>query len=205
MGVVEDYHYTPLNNEIRPLILAIKPEQYRYILFKTRSENMPSTLEYIERICNQFEPYYPFEYHFLDESYDTLYKNERGLGNIFKYFALLAILISCLGLFGLASFVAEQRTKEIGIRKALGAPVSGIVLLLSKEFTKWVLLANIIAWPIAYYVMAKWLQNFPYRMDIGLWIFILAGALAFIIAITTVIFQAVKAALANPVDALRYE
>ena len=126
-------------------------------------------------------------------------------GNIFKYFALLAILISCLGLFGLASFVAEQRTKEIGIRKALGASVSGIVLLLSKEFTKWVLLANIIAWPIAYYVMAKWLENFAYRMDIGLWVFVLSGTLAFIIAIITVIFQAVKAALANPVDSLRYE
>lgn len=205
LGVVEDYHYFPLNYEIGPLILAFKPDQYRYIFFKIRSENIPDTLAYVERICNKFEPYYPFEYHFLDESHDTLYKNERSLGNIFRYFALLAILISCLGLFGLASFVAEQRTKEIGIRKALGAPVSGIVLLLSKEFTKWVLLANIIAWPIAYYVMAKWLENFAYRMDIGLWIFVLSGALAFIIAIITVIFQAVKAALANPVDSLRYE
>ncbi len=205
MGVVEDYHYFPLNYEIRPLILAFKPEQYQYILFKIRSKNIPDTLAYIERICKKFEPYYPVEYHFVDEAYDTLYRNERRLGNIFKYFALLAISISCLGLFGLASFVAEQRTKEIGIRKALGAPVGGIVLLLSKEFTKWVLLANIIAWPIAYYAMAKWLENFAYRMDIRLWIFVISGALAFIIAIITVIFQAAKAALANPVDALRYE
>lgn len=205
MGVVEDYHYFPLNYEIDPLILAFKPDQYRYILFKIRSKDITDTLSYIERICNKFEPYYPFEYRFVDESYETLYRRERRLGTIFRYFSLLAILISCLGLFGLASFVAEQKTKEIGIRKALGASISGIVLLLSKEFTKWVLLANIIAWPIAYYVMAKWLQNFPYRMDIRLWIFLVSGALALFIAIITVIFQAVKAALANPVDALRYE
>ncbi|UCC39517.1 MAG: ABC transporter permease, partial [Candidatus Aminicenantes bacterium] len=205
MGVVEDYHYSPLNYEIGPLILAFKPEQYQYILFKIRSENIPDTLKYIERTCNQFESYFPFEYRFLDESYNALYKKERRLGKIFINFALLAISISCLGLFGLASFMAEQRTKEIGIRKALGAPVGGIVLLLSKEFTKWVLLANIIAWPIAYYIMAKWLENFPYRMSIGLWIFVISGAIAFVIAVITVIFQALRAALANPVDALRYE
>jgi len=117
----------------------------------------------------------------------------------------LAIFITCLGLFGLASFTAEQRTKEIGIRKALGASVSGIILLLSKEFTKWVLVANIIAWPVAYLAMNRWLQNFAYRIDIGLGTFILAGVLALVIALLTVGYQAIKAARANPVDALRYE
>ena len=131
----------------------------------------------------------------------------RNSGNfkIFGYFTFLAIFIACLGLFGLASFTAEQRTKEIGVRKVLGASVSNIIFLLSKEFLKWVVIANLIAWPVAWYALSSWLENFAYRTNIGIWVFILSGAVAVIIAILTVGFQAVKAAIMNPVESLRYE
>ena len=151
------------------------------------------------------QPAFPFEYSFLDEDFDKQYKIDKKLSQIFSYFTFLAILIACLGLFGLASFTAEQRTKEIGIRKALGASVSEIIFLLSKEFTRWVLVANIIAWPLAYFAMNRWLQNFAYRINIGIGTFILAALLALVIALLTVGYQAIKAARANPVEALRYE
>lgn len=150
-------------------------------------------------------PDYPFEYHFLDESYEQLYESERKTGTIFNFFSLVALFIACLGLYGLASFSAEQRTKEIGVRKVLGASVAEVVFLLSKEFTKWVLMANIIAWPVAYYFMNKWLEDFAYRIDITLWVFVLSGGIALLIALVTVSYQAIKAALANPVESLRYE
>jgi len=136
---------------------------------------------------------------------DDLYTSEKRIETLIRYFSILSIFIACLGLFGLASFTAEQRIKEIGIRKALGASVSEIIFLLSKDFTKWIIVANIIAWPIAYLVMNSWLQNFAYRINIGMGTFVLAGALALIIALLTVGYQAVRAARANPVDALRYE
>jgi putative ABC transport system permease protein len=127
------------------------------------------------------------------------------MGQIFTSFTLMAIFISCLGLFGLASFTADQRTKEIGIRKVLGASVSNVVVLLSRDFTKWVILANVVAWPVAYLVMNKWLQNFAYRISLGVWMFILSGVIALIIALLTVSTKALKAAVANPADSLRYE
>ena len=134
-----------------------------------------------------------------------MYNNEERFGEIFRYFVILAIFISCLGLFGLASFTTERQTKEIGIRKILGASVLGIIFKLSVDFTKWILVANLIAWPIAWFAMGQWLQSFAYKADIGLWIYITAGAIALIIALITVSTQAIKAALANPVEALRYE
>lgn len=134
-----------------------------------------------------------------------LYRNEQRMGKIVGYFTFLAIAISCLGLFGMASFMTEQRTKEIGIRKVLGAPVSRIILLLSADFTKWVLAANIIAWPVAYFAISKWLENFAYRTDLNMSIFILSGILALVTALLTVSYQTLRAALANPVDSLRYE
>ena len=142
---------------------------------------------------------------FLDDAFDQLYRSENRMGQLFKYFAFFAVFISCLGLFGLASFMGEQRTKEIGVRKVLGAKVSGIVLLLSREFTKWVLLANIIAWPTAYFAMNKWLENFAYRSAIGVEVFILSAFLSLAIAFLTVSYQSIKAAIASPVKALKYE
>ena len=150
-------------------------------------------------------PNRPFSYYFIDENFDRLYKAEDNLQRIFRTFAWLSVGIGCLGLFGLASYSAERRTKEIGIRKVLGASVTGLAVLLSKEFTRWVLVANLIAWPVAYVVMSRWLRNFAYRTDIGLGAFLAAGGLAMAVAFLTVSYQAVKTALANPVRSLRYE
>ena len=146
-----------------------------------------------------------FSYFFLDDDFNRQYGSEERLGTLFFIFTILGIVIAVLGLFGLASYIAEQRTKEIGIRKVLGASVSTLIVLISKEFTKWVLLANILAWPAAYLFINNWLQNFAYRTSIALWVFIISGAIALLIALLTVGFQAVKAAFANPVDSLRYE
>src|SRR5690606_7014575 len=156
-------------------------------------------------IWKKFVPGKPFEYFYLDEDFNKLYQSERKTGQIFTSFSILAIFIACLGLFGLTAFTVERRIKEIGIRKVLGASISTIVFLISKEFLKWVLLANLIAWPVAYYFMNEWLQNFAYREDISFWVFIISGILALLIALLTVSSQTFKAATANPVKSLRYE
>jgi putative ABC transport system permease protein len=205
IGVVRDYHLRSLHHEIMPLYIDNDPSNFLYISTKIKSDDVSKTLGDLRKKWAEIAPDQLFDYFFLDESFDLQYRAEEKLGLIFSNFAMLAILVACLGLFGLASFTAEQRTKEIGIRKALGATVSSIVILLIKEFTKWVLLANIIAWPIAYVAMNHWLQNFAYRIKIGLGTFILAGVLALVIALVTVGYQAIKAARANPVEALRYE
>jgi len=144
-------------------------------------------------------------YVFVDDQFDSLYRAEERLGQLFGYFTALAIVIGCLGLFGLTSFTAEQRPKEIGIRKVFGASVWGIIMLLVREFTKWVFLAVVIAWPIGYFVMKTWLQNFHYRISLGFDTFMLAALLALIIAVITVSYQSIRAALANPADSLKYE
>jgi putative ABC transport system permease protein len=205
VGVVRDFHYMSLHQAIEPLHINKGTDFFRMVFVRISQENVPETLEYLERTWNEFDPHRPFEYSFLDESYHMQYRSEEKLRTIFLNFTLLAIFIACLGLFGLASFAAEQRTKEIGIRKVLGASVSGIVLLLSKEFTKWVLIANLIAWPLIYFASSKWLENFAYHTDIRWHLFILSGALALAIALVTVMYQAIKAARANPVDAIKYE
>ena len=205
IGVVKDFHFLPVTYEIEPLIMVMDPDYDRYLLINTHSEDIQNTMSKIEKIWANFFPEYPFEFQFLDEQYDMIYRNETRLGKIFGYFVILTIFISCLGLFGLASFTAEQRTKEIGIRKVHGASTSNIVFILSKEFAKWVLLANIAAWPIAYFAMNNWLSNFAYRTEIGIGIFILSGCLALLIALLTVSSQAIRAATANPVDVLKYE
>jgi len=148
---------------------------------------------------------YPFEFHFLDTDIDHFYQNEKRIRELFTYFTFLAIFIACLGLLGLASFMTEQRTREIGIRKVLGASMSSILILLCKEFIRWVLMANIIALPVAYYAMNSWLQSFAYQTQVEIWIFLVSAALAVLVAFLTVSYQAIKAALANPVDALKYE
>jgi putative ABC transport system permease protein len=205
IGVVKDFHLRSLHHKIQPLCLDYRPSSFRYIMVKIRPNKIPEVLQFLEKKWELLQPAFPFEYFFLDEAFDRQYRFEKKLSQIFSYFTFLAIFIACLGLFGLASFTTEKRTKEIGIRKALGASVSGIILMLSKEFTKWVLAANIIAWPLAYFAMKQWLQNFAYRTGIGFSTFILAGVLAFVIALLTVGYQANKAARANPVEALRYE
>jgi putative ABC transport system permease protein len=201
IGVVRDFHMEALRNKIVPLYIHNNPDTFGYLTIKLRKGNISQTMAFIKRIWKEYDPAHPFEYTFLDEAFNRQYKAEDKLSTVFFCFTLISIFVACLGLFGLASFSAEQRTKEIGIRKALGATISGIILLLSKEFTKWVLVANIIAWPIA----NNWLQNFAYRINIGLGTFVLTGLSALIIALLTVGYQAIKAARANPVDSLRYE
>jgi putative ABC transport system permease protein len=210
IGVVKDFNFWPLYWRSGPLIIFHKsyndePHRYRYIFAKIRPENVPRTIAGIKDVYETFSPEFPFIYRFLDEDYTDLYVSEEQTGSVVRYFSLLAILISCLGLFGLASFLAEQRTKEIGIRKVLGSSVYGVILLLSKEFVKWIALANIIAWPIAWFMSQAWLRNFAYRTSMNIWMFVFAGALALSIAVITVSFQSVRAATANPVDCLRYE
>jgi putative ABC transport system permease protein len=205
IGVVKDYHFRSLHQKIEPLILIYSPPNCRVLFARLKSDKIAETVGFIEKVWKKFAQGNPFQYRFLDDALDDMYRAEQRIGKIFKYFSILAILISCLGLFGLASFMAEQRTKEIGIRKVLGASVFSIILLLSREFSKWVLAANIIAWPLAYYAMFKWLQNFAYTTDMGLFPFLTAAVLALTIALFTVSFQAFKAARANPVDSLKYE
>ena len=150
-------------------------------------------------------PNYPLDYFFLDKSFAEMHASDKKLSEIFRVFSFLAIVVACLGLFGLAAYTAEQKTKEIGIRKVLGASVPNIYLLLTRELLKWVILANLIAWPVAYYAMNKLLQNFVFRTDVGIWIFLAAGALALVIALLTISFHSFRAAASQPIDALRYE
>lgn len=204
IGLMKDFNFKSVHSRIEPLVLRIA-QYYNYVILRINPENTTGTLSYIGSCWKKFAPLYPFELNFLDESINRLYENDRRTGTLFKYFTALAIFISCLGLFGLAAFMAEQRTKEIGIRKVLGSSISGVVIILSKDFLKWVLISNLIAWPIAFYAMNKWLQNFAYRMNINIWMFLLSGAAALIVALVTVSFQTIKAAAANPVDSLRNE
>jgi putative ABC transport system permease protein len=209
IGVIKDYHYESLHQEIRPQALFLSGGYYTnvesYISVRLNTENISETIGYVENTWKDFAPNKPFEYSFLDEDYDNLYMNEQQTRKLFSIFSFLAIFIACLGLFGLASFIADRRTKEIGIRKVLGASVPRIVQILNKSFVKWVLMANLIAWPVAWFVMNSWLQNFAYRIELSWWMFVLAAVLALVIALITVSFQTVKAALRNPVDSLRYE
>ncbi len=207
IGLIKDFHVKSLYQNIEPLLLHITPtaDAYLHLSARISPDNIPRTIAFMESKWRQVYPNHPYEYSFLDEDFDSLYRTEELRGKIFIVFSILAIFIACLGLFGLASFTAEQRTKEIGIRKVLGASVSGLVGLLTKEFIKLVLVSNLIAWPIAYYAMNQWLQNFAYRTNLRFDSFVWAGVIALIIAILTVSYQAVKAALTNPVESLQYE
>ncbi len=207
IGVVKDFHLRSLHHTLEPLALLIAPASYYLdnMTIRLEAQNIPQTLPALERKWREIVPHRPFDYFFLDEAFAALYRQEQRLAQIFKYFSALALLVGGLGLFGLASFMAEQKTKEIGIRKVLGASVAGIVALLSKDLVKLVLLANLIAWPLAYFAMDEWLQNFAYRIEMKLWTFAAAAALAVTIAWLTVSYQTLKAALANPVEALKYE
>jgi putative ABC transport system permease protein len=176
-----------------------------YVYIKIKPGEVTRTINYIKEITTAFAPDYPFRFEFLDKTYNRLYEMEIRMGKIINIFTLLAIFISCLGLFGLASYTIEKRTKEIGIRKVLGASVPKITSMLSLEFLKWVVLANVIAWPVAWYFMGQWLDNFVYRIDLNWWIFLLAAMIGLVLALLTVIFQSTKAAVSNPIDSLRYE
>ena len=207
IGVVKDFNFKPLYSEIQPLAIMIGPERFNlcYVKLKADVLDVSAVIESLVQTWQKFGQNFPFTYSFLDDTFNRIYSSEQRAEKISGYFTFLALFTSCLGLFGLAAQAAERRTKEIGIRKVLGASTPGIVFLLSREFTKWILLANVIAWPAAYFVMNQWLQNFAYRTGLALWVFVLAASLALFIAGGTVVFQSIKSALANPVDSLRYE
>ncbi len=207
VGVINDFHFESLHQRILPIVLftSTTPDGYRRISIKISGNNIPAALSHIEATWKKFLPETPYDFTFLDERFADLYKAEQQQGSIFTIFSFIAIFIACLGLFGLSAFTITQRIKEIGIRKVLGASITSIVTLLSKDFMKLVIIASVIAFPIAWYAMHNWLQDFAYRITIPWLVFIIAGIAAALIALATISFQAIKAAVANPVKSLRTE
>jgi putative ABC transport system permease protein len=207
IGVISDYNFETLHSEIRPMIAYyLQPYQYgNYFSVRIRPDNFRNTFDYIKTAWNKFANNQPFEYSFHDEDFAKQYRSEQQTGKLFGIFSGLGILVACLGLFGLVTHTVERRTKEIGIRKVLGSTMNSIVFLLSKDFTKLVLFSNLIAWPVGYFLMNKWLQNFAFRTDIGIWVFFLSGIISIFIAFITICFQSIKSARANPVESLKYE
>jgi len=206
IGVVEDFHLESLHFNMRPMAsILVENRPVMYLSVRIQPQRIEETIRFMEKLWGEFVPAQPLDYVFFDDNFAQLYNTEIQAGKTFTAFAALAIIIAGLGLFGLASYITTQKTKEIGIRKVLGASVPGIILLLNKEFLIKVLVANLLAWPVAYFAMNKWLQNFAYRAGISLWVFVASAALAFVISLLTVSYQTIRAASTNPVNSLRYE
>lgn len=205
IGVVKNFHFKPMGSYIEPLVLILDPSKTRNILIRIPPDNIPETIASVRKTWERIVPDYPFDFHFIDAAFERAYRATERMGSLAGAATLVALLISCLGLFGLASFSVERRTREVGIRKALGASVFNIVHLILREFLVLVLIANFIAWPIAYIIMHNWLNNFAYRIEFSWNIFILAGLMALLIASITVGFQTFKTAMTKPIDTLRYE
>jgi len=205
IGVVEDFHFQSLHKSIEPLLINVQPDNFNYYLVKVGPDDIQGSLSFLKDRYESIDPNNEFTYFFMDDDFSVLYKSEEKVETIFTYFTILAIIISCLGLFGLSSYDAERRTKEIGVRKVNGASVWGIVSLLSGNFTKWVIIAYLIACPIGWLVMNNWLENFAYQSRISWTAFLIAGILAITIGLVTVSYHAYRAARKNPVDVLRYE
>jgi putative ABC transport system permease protein len=205
IGVLEDFNFESMRQTVDPLSLILSKYNSTIVSVKISGADIKQAISYASNVWKGFSPNQAFRYTFLDESFANMYANVRRTGNIFTSFAVLAIIIACLGLFALAAFMAEQRNKEIGIRKVLGASVSGITAMLSKDFVKLVIISIVIASPIAYWAMTKWLQDFAYRISISWWMVAVAGLVAIVIALLTISFQSIKAALMNPVTSLRSE
>jgi len=205
VGVVKDFHFQGLQQEIRPLVVTNFTWMFSFITLTLSTEEISRTLSFAQDKWKELFPGIPYEYYFLDEDFNRLYRSEEKTGTLIGVFTLIGVLVACFGLFGLASFMAEQRTKEIAIRKVHGARVRDTVSLLIKDFIRWILISNIIAWPIAYFIVNRWLQNFFYRVNLGIGIFIFTGFIVLAIALLTISYQVIKTATTNPVDYLRYE
>jgi len=207
VGVVDDYVYGNMYGKPDPvLFVCTTPENTTVMYVRLKDQSSPEkALSTIEAVMKKDNPSYPFDYRFVDDQFNNMFQSESLISRLSRVFAALAIIISCLGLFGLAMFTAERRTKEIGIRKVLGASVAGITALLSKDFLKLVVLSAVIAFPVAAWAMNNWLLGYTYRINIGWWVFIAAGGLSILIALVTISFQSIKAAVANPVKSLRTE
>ena len=205
IGVVEDYHFESLHSEIIPMALRIEPNIYSQVCIRITPHHVSDTLAFLEKKWKEIYPEYPFEYHFLDEAIQNQYRAEQATGKLVTIFTILAVFISCLGIYGLSSYTAERRTKEIGIRKVLGATVWNLFKYISREFVVLVAIANILVWPLAYVIMSRWLQTFAFRIGIGWWSFVLVGISVLAVSLFTASWQILRAATADPVDSLRYE
>ncbi|UOG73042.1 ABC transporter permease [Hymenobacter tibetensis] len=205
IGVVKDFHYKSLYDKVEPAVLHINPDDYWKVAVKLKADNISSSISGVKEVWNKFSPDYPIEYKFMDDNFTQMYQAEDKLKSLLWVFTAIAVFVGCLGLFGLATYAAERRKKEIGIRKVLGADTSTIVALLSKEFLKLVVVATVIAFPVAWLVMRKWLEDFAYRINIPLWVFLAAGVAAVLVAFLTISYQAIKAATTNPIQNLRAE
>lgn len=205
IGVVANYHQLGLNRTILPTLFLLKPEVNNYFSIKFQTSDLQQTISSVEKAWNQYFPSDPFSYFFLDESFNNQYKADQQFGKVFGLFAFIAIMIACLGLLSLSAYNILQRTKEIGIRKTLGAPLTNLLFILSKDFLVLVLVGFLIAIPVTWLIMSRWLNGFPYRTAINAWIFLAAGCIAILIAIITISFQTIKAAIASPVKSLRTE
>jgi putative ABC transport system permease protein len=205
IGVVRDFHFLSLHLPIDGLAVRLKPGGGNILSIKVSPVHVQEALIFLEEKCTELSPNYPFSYRFLDEGLERYYMAEMSLGRSFNYFTFVAVFIACLGLFGMASYTTERRTREIGIRKVLGASVSSITALLGKDFLRWVVAANLIAWPVAYIGTTLWLRNYAYRVVLKPWIFLISGGIALAVALMTVVYQTLKAARTNPVNSLRYE
>ncbi len=206
-AVVQDFHFAPLHEPIKPLVIFLD-SGYSHIYqcyAKISGQNIPATLRALDDVWRSYVPHRPFQFHFLDENYNMLYHNEQQTAKIFSAFSTLAIFLACLGLFALAGYITVQRSKEIGIRKVLGAEVMQIVMLISKDFVKLVAIASLIAFPVAWLSINNWLQSFAYRISINWWVFLAAGLATTIIALLTISFQAIRAANMNPIKSLKRE
>lgn len=204
IGVIKDFHFRSLHKSIEPMVLKIGINLQK-IAIRIKAEDIAATIKFIETEIKRIVPGYSFEFEFLDEKLNRLYIAEERMENITLAISFLAIFISCLGLVGLAAYTAEQKTKEIGIRKVLGASIGNITMMLYKDYLRWITAANLIAWPLGFYFVSRWLRNFAYKIDINIWIFVLSSVLVLFIALLTVSFQSIRAATAHPIDSLRYE
>ncbi|MBK7871961.1 MAG: FtsX-like permease family protein [Saprospiraceae bacterium] len=205
VGVMKDFHFSKLKDKIEPAILKIRPAEANYLLARIKSDNINNTIQTITKLSNQYSEGYPVEIHFLEADYEQLYQQERTTETLFGGFTALAIFISCLGLFGLVTHTAETRTKEIGIRKVLGANVAQIVAILSQDFLRLIIIAIVIAMPLSWWGTSRWLENFAYRINITFWIFFLAGGIMIFVALLTIGLQSIRAARANLLNSLRDE
>jgi putative ABC transport system permease protein len=205
IGIMQDFNFQSLRDTIQPMAVVLGPEPNWEMAIRIQREQRESALEFIRTLWKKYSPNAPFEYTFLDENFDAKLNTEKRIGMLFSGFTVLAIVIACLGLFGLATFTAEQRTKEIGIRKVLGATEGNIVILLNRDFLRLVFIANLMAWPITWWLMNSWLRQFAYHITMPWWVFVLAGISTFVIAFFAVSFKAYKAAQGNPVNSLRDE
>jgi putative ABC transport system permease protein len=205
IGVLKNFHLTSLKQEISPLVLELEPSGFRHVSARLNPNSVRETLAFLENVFTEVHPGQDFSYYFIDDAFRRMYPEEDKLGQIYLTFGFLAVFVACLGLFGLSTFSAAQRTKEIGVRKVLGASFREIITMLCREFAALILAANIVAWPLAYFVMRSWLRSFVYRIDLTWDIFFLSGILALAVALLTISHQSIKAAVSSPVDSLRYE